>query len=84
MAIGDAALAFDPLPGQGVLNSIETGVRCCSAITKYFDGGSTALAEYEAWVKETYQSYLAMRAQFYGSVARWPESRFWKRRASGS
>jgi flavin-dependent dehydrogenase len=84
MAIGDAALAFDPLSGQGVLKSMETGARCGSAIAKYFDGESSALAEYETWVKETYQSYLAMRAQFYGSVARWPESRFWKRRASGS
>jgi flavin-dependent dehydrogenase len=84
MAIGDAALAFDPLSGQGVFKSIDTATRCCSAIAKYFDGESCALAEYETWVKETYQSYLAMRAQFYGSVARWPESRFWKRRASGS
>ena len=33
---------------------------------------------------EELQFYLAMREQFYGSVARWPESQFWKRRASGS
>jgi len=84
MAIGDAALAFDPLSGQGVLKSIESGVRCSSAMAKYFDGDSTEITGYEAWVKETYESYLSTRAQFYSSVTRWPDSPFWKRRASGS
>jgi len=82
MSIGDAALAFDPLSGQGVLKSIETGTRSSSAIARYFDGDSSALAEYESWVNETYQSYLSLRSQFYGSVRRWPGSRFWQRRAA--
>ena len=83
MAIGDAAIAFDPLSGQGVFKSIETGARCGSVIARYFDGDLSALAEYENWINETYRSYLSTRAQFYSSVVRWPESRFWKRRASG-
>lgn len=82
MAIGDAALAFDPLSGQGVFKSIETGVRCASVIARYFDGDSSAPAEYETWVNETYQSYLSTRAQFYSSVVRWPGSLFWERRAA--
>lgn len=82
IAIGDAALAFDPLSGQGVFKSIETGTRCGSVIARYFDGDLSALAEYETWVNESYQSYLLTRAQFYSSVVRWPESPFWRRRAS--
>lgn len=81
MAIGDAAFAFDPLSGQGVFKSIETGTRCGSVIARCFDGDLSALTEYETWVNESYQSYLSTRAQFYTSVERWPESRFWKRRA---
>ena len=84
IAIGDAALAFDPLSGQGVFKSIETGIRCSSATARDFDGVSSALAEYESWVQESYRSYLTTRTQFYNSVVRWRESRFWKRRASGS
>lgn len=82
IAIGDAALAFDPLSGQGVFKSIETGTRCGSVIARYFEGDLSALAEYETWINESYQSYLLTRAQFYSSVLRWPGSRFWKRRAS--
>ena len=82
VAIGDAALAFDPLCGQGVFNSIETGTRSSSAIARYFEDDSSGLAGYEEWVHETYRSYLSARSQFYRSVQRWPESPFWKRRAS--
>ena len=82
MAIGDAALAFDPLSGQGVFKSLETGARSSSAIARYFDGDSSGLAEYENWVQESFQSYLSVRAQFYSSVRRWPGSLFWQRRAA--
>jgi flavin-dependent dehydrogenase len=84
MAIGDAALAYDPLSGQGVFKSIETGTRCASAIARYFDGELNALSAYETWADETYRSYLSLRAQYYSSVVRWNGSRFWKRRMSSS
>jgi flavin-dependent dehydrogenase len=82
MAIGDAALAYDPLSGQGVLNSIETGTRSSATTARYLGGDPTALAEYEAWLHDTYQSYLSYRSQLYRSVLRWPKSEFWKRRAT--
>lgn len=81
IALGDAALAYDPLSGQGVLKSIETGMRSSAAAARYLGGDSAALVEYETWVHETYQSYLAARHLLYGSVRRWPESPFWQRRS---
>jgi len=44
IATGDAAPAFDPLSGQGVLKSIEAGVRCAATIARYFAGDSSPLA----------------------------------------
>ena len=82
IATGDAALAFDPLSGQGVLKSIETGTRCAAAIASYFEGDPSALRAYASWVEETYRAYLSERRQFYGGVLRWPGSQFWKRRQS--
>jgi flavin-dependent dehydrogenase len=80
IATGDAALAFDPLSGQGVLKSIETGARCAAAIAAYFAGDPSALKSYDSWVQETYDAYLSVRRHFYGAVLRWPNSQFWKRR----
>ena len=82
IATGDAALAFDPLSGQGVLKSIETGSRCAEAIAGHLAGDASALGAYDNWVQETYDAYLSERRQFYGSVQRWPTSQFWKRRQS--
>jgi flavin-dependent dehydrogenase len=80
IATGDAALAFDPLSGQGVLKSIETGTRCAAAIACHFAGDSSAFESYDDWVQESYQAYLSVRRQFYGAVLQWPNSQFWKRR----
>ena len=82
IATGDAALAFDPLSGQGVLKSIETGTRCAAAIACRFAGDRNAFESYDNWVQETYHAYLSVRRQFYSAVLRWPNSQFWKRRQS--
>ncbi|HKV92133.1 MAG TPA: FAD-dependent oxidoreductase [Candidatus Angelobacter sp.] len=82
IATGDAALAFDPLSGQGVLKSIEAGTQCAAAIARHFAGDPSALKSYDSWVQETYHAYLSVRRQFYGSVLHWPNSQFWKRRQS--
>ena len=77
---GDAAFAVDPLCGQGIYKTIETGLRSAAAVARAFEGDTSGLAEYESWVVEGFRSYLAVRHQFYGSVQRWPGSRFWQRR----
>ena len=84
LAIGDAALAFDPLSGQGVLKSIESGTRAADAIARGLDGDSSGFAAYQSWVQETYQAHLSVRRQFYQSVRRWAaSSHFWARRGPG-
>ncbi|PWU12310.1 MAG: hypothetical protein C5B50_21695 [Verrucomicrobia bacterium] len=82
IAVGDAALAFDPLSGQGVIKSIDCGMKAAATIARHLKGDSSALAEYETWVKDSHRTYLTERSQFYRSVQRWPQARFWKRRAA--
>ena len=77
---GDAAIAVDPLSGQGIYKTIETGLRSAAAIARAFEGDTGGLAEYENWAVESFRSYLAVRHQFYSKVNRWPGSRFWERR----
>jgi flavin-dependent dehydrogenase len=86
VAVGDAAFAYDPLSGQGVSKSIDCGLRAADCIARHLKEGSDrelsdGFAAYDAWVQKTYASYLSMRLRFYGSVRRWPASRFWMRRA---
>ena len=80
MIVGDAAFAVDPLSGQGIYKSIESGLRSAAVLARALAGDSSGIIEYESWTDESFRSYLAVRHQFYGAVDRWPESPFWQRR----
>lgn len=80
IAVGDAAFAVDPLSGQGIYKSIESGLRSAAALARAFAGDTSGMLEYQSWSDESFRSYLAVRHQFYRAVERWPGSLFWQRR----
>jgi flavin-dependent dehydrogenase len=80
LAVGDAAVAFDPLSGQGVYHALESGIRAARAIRNLFGGDLTALRSYATETEESFDQYLNIRNKFYGLETRWPHSTFWRRR----
>jgi flavin-dependent dehydrogenase len=82
LAIGDAAMAFDPLSGQGVYKALASALRSAKSIQEYWTGNKSALRDYAAVVERDFDDYLLMRGKFYAREQRWPESVFWQRRIS--
>jgi flavin-dependent dehydrogenase len=80
VAVGDAAMAFDPLSGQGVYRALESGMRAADAIGRTVEGNQRALSDYAAWVQATYEAYRRERRWTYRLEHRWPSSTFWARR----
>ncbi|WP_179371047.1 FAD-dependent oxidoreductase [Nitrosopumilus ureiphilus] len=80
LAVGDAAIAFDPLSSQGVWKSLQTGIHAAEAIKKYLENKENPLEEYSTWINKIFCNYLLERQKFYSSEKRWPDSDFWKRR----
>jgi flavin-dependent dehydrogenase len=80
LAVGDAALAFDPLSAQGVFNALYTGLAGAEAAQRYLQGAPEALAGYAAQVARIEQAYAGHLRAWYAEERRWPESRFWQRR----
>jgi len=80
LAVGDAAMAFDPLSSQGVYKALETGLQVSEAIRDRLSGDAEALLKYAAQLKEHFGRYLVIRAYYYSQERRWPDSLFWKRR----
>ena len=80
LAVGDAAMAFDPLSSQGVYKALETGFRVAEAIRDRLSGDAEAFLKYAAKLKEHFDRYLALKAYYYSRERRWPDSLFWKRR----
>jgi flavin-dependent dehydrogenase len=82
LAVGDAAMAFDPLSGQGISKALDSGVKAANAIHAYFSGRKSSFDGYADAIKKGFDNYLAMRNHFYQSEMRWLDSPFWQRRHS--
>ena len=82
LAVGDAAMAFDPLSGQGVYKALDWALRAAQSIQEYSTGNNSALRDYAFDVEKDFDTYLLVRRAFYAREKRWPQSAFWQRRTS--
>jgi len=82
LAVGDAALAFDPLSGQGVYKAIQWGVRAADAIRRRSGStdDATPFRDYADSLSRDLALYLRLRHQFYELENRWRCFTFWQRR----
>jgi flavin-dependent dehydrogenase len=82
LAVGDAAIALDPLSGQGITKAPDSGIRASHDICTYFSGPKSSFEAYAATIENCFHDYQIMRNHYYRFENRWPESPFWKRRQS--
>jgi flavin-dependent dehydrogenase len=80
LAVGDAAMAFDPLSSQGVYNALMSGLLAAQAIECSRAGDHRELHRYAVAIENNFAKYLVVREKYYGREIRWPNSPFWKRR----
>jgi len=82
LAVGDAALAVDPVSGSGVLRALNTAQAATEAVVRLLAAGPTwhaALSAYEAERDAECTAFLIERAQYYADEQRFA-SAFWQRR----
>ena len=80
VAVGDAALSFDPLSSHGLTVALKSGQDAAAAILASGRGDRHALASYGACLRRVYADYEAMRRRFYRAETRWVESPYWTSR----
>jgi flavin-dependent dehydrogenase len=80
LAVGDAAIAFDPLASQGIIKALDHGRRAAASISAYFRGEDSSLERFALHLKHEYAVFQATRTHYYRLEQRWPQSIFWKRR----
>ncbi len=81
LAAGDTAVSHDPLSSSGVPRALDSGIHAARAIYDFLKHGrTTALHSYEARLKQSFETYLATRTQYYKMETRWPDAPFWRRR----
>jgi flavin-dependent dehydrogenase len=83
VAVGDAALAFDPLSSQGIHNALATGLMGAAAVCASLRGeGDDGLKRFEDQLASVWAAYESHRAAAYALEDRWPGEPFWTRRRS--
>lgn len=80
LAAGDAAIAFDPLSSQGLLNALFTGLAAAEAADAHLRGDADALARYKDTIAGIYAAYREHLQLYYGMERRWSGAPFWQRR----
>ena len=85
LAVGDAALAFDPLSSQGITTALYTGLRGAEALSGWLrDGDPAPLAGCADRIATIAATYDAARADYYAMERRWPGAPFWDRRRAAA
>ena len=84
LAVGDAAMAFDPISGQGIYRALESSMHAASAAQAMLAGSERESASYAAALTEAFNTFLDLRRKFYSQETRWPTSAFWQRRQTAT
>lgn len=75
LAVGDAAVAFDPLSSQGIVTALVMG-REAGRVAAGLEDPADYVETYETLLRE----HLELRDAYYAMETRWPDSLFWGRR----
>jgi flavin-dependent dehydrogenase len=78
IAIGDAAMSYDPLSSYGLGSAVEQAMEAAELLCS--QNIEAELTKFEVKRSETYKEYQQQRNAFYESVLRFAESEFWRRR----
>ncbi len=80
LALGDAAMSFDPLSSHGITNAIYTSARAAEAIEKkILEADVEVFPAYRKAMETIFQQYLESKNLLYRQETRWTDADFWKR-----
>jgi flavin-dependent dehydrogenase len=76
---GDAAIARDPLAGDGVSHALRDALELADPIERVLAGGEPETSDRD----RRFRHYLDRRDAYYALETRWPDAPFWRRRHAG-
>lgn len=79
IAIGDAAISFDPLSSHGISNAIYCAKASSEAIQSHLNNDSdNSLQNCETTLIEIFSAYLKHKRTLYDAEKRWATTPFWR------
>jgi flavin-dependent dehydrogenase len=84
LRVGDAAMAVDPLSGNGIFQSLSSALAAPAVINtlvKRPEDGAMALDFYRDRLRHLFFRFARIGRDFYAQEVRWADREFWKLRA---
>jgi len=83
LCVGDAAMCYDPVSGQGIVKSLRSGIFAAYAIGDFLGKGDVrGLSRYRLMLDREFVSYREALRGYYIQERRWPNRPFWRRRTA--
>jgi flavin-dependent dehydrogenase len=80
VAIGDAALSYDPCSDQGITRALESALAAAEAIEAHEAGDPRTMQGYGESASQALRHFINSRRLHYRREMRWPDAVFWHRR----
>lgn len=80
IAVGDAAMAYDPLSSAGIAKGLTDGHDGAAALEQFFSGQPEALQIHCRKRQQAFDNYRSRQTEIYSAEKRWPRSAFWRAR----
>jgi flavin-dependent dehydrogenase len=80
LSVGDAAVALDPLSGQGIEMAVRAGCKAAHAISHALNRNLDECIKYAQAQIKNYDEHLRKRKEYYRIEQRWPMNDFWNKR----
>jgi flavin-dependent dehydrogenase len=84
LAVGDAAMTYDPLAAHGILMAMVTARHAARSIGDLFKGKRDTLEDYERTLYWAFREYVVERQQYYDAERRFTNSVYWQARSRTS
>ncbi len=80
LAVGDAAMSYDPLSAHGLSLALATGWDAAQAVHGHIEGRPYLLEHYGMLLRKAFLAYAGERFGYYGLERRWEGAPYWDRR----
>lgn len=80
LAVGDAAMSYDPLSSHGLTVALQSGIDAAAAIAAHLGGDTRAMAAYGLRLDQAFAAYASERQALYRSETRFAGHTYWRRR----
>ena len=82
VAIGDAALTFDPISSHGMVMAMTSARDAAFALVEFNKGHSDAFETFNLRLQNVFAQYELSKQQVYASEKRFNNELYWKKRMS--